>query len=177
MEENLKFLELLENPLFNPKGTPEQIQSYKNMLLKKEAKHPSQSYAMVGINPPPGTFSLKDLYDFCVEHYPYKDYIMCVEQHTGSGVIRPHLHILHPISPDARKNHVITRLAKVFKLERQSIDVSISRSSIVISRQEKYIRGEKKEEKLENVEKDIKDREYYNIPNIYNASVAWSNTT
>lgn len=176
MEEDFKFMELFDNPLYNKKVTPEFIADYKAKLLKKdEEKAPGRSWAFVGINPPCGTFNIKGLYDYCVEHYPYKDYMMTVEQNTAGG-IRPHLHILHPVSDNTRKNHVITRLAKVFKLESQSIDVSISRSSVVVSRWQNYIRGEKKEEKLENVEKDIKDREYYNIPNIYNASVAWSNT-
>ena len=143
-----------------------------------EAPPPSsKSVAFVGINPPIGQYSLKELYDFAVDRYPYKDYIMVVEQNTKGGV-RPHLHLAHPVTDNTRKNHVIARLAKIFEIEQNSVDVKISRSFIVISRWLKYIRGEKKEEKQEDVEKDIKDRDYYNIPHIYtDDSLTWSDTT
>jgi len=128
-----------------------------------------KGFAFVGINPPADSVTLKELYDFCVAHYPYKGYTMCVEQNTPEGV-RPHLHILHPVTGNTRKNHIIARLAKLFKVEENYINVKVSKSNPVISRWEKYLRGEKKGEKIEYVEKDIKDRDIYNIPHIYNGS-------
>lgn len=162
MLEDFKFLEHCE-----AYGTKEACDAARMRIQKQaEARHPGKSYAFVGVNPPVGQYSLKSLYDFAVDKYPYQGIELVVEQHTEQG-IRPHLHILHPLSDNGRKNHVITRLANLFKVEKQCIDVSVSRSSIVISRWRSYVHGEKRSEKLSNVEKDIKDRVYYNIPHIY----------
>lgn len=164
MAEAFKMLDRLE-----AEGQTEAYEAAKQRMLKSdEAKHPNSSQAMVGVNPPVGTYNLLELFEFCKENYPYKGYTMCVEQHTEGG-IRPHLHLIHPVSSDTRKNHIISRVSKAFSLEPQSIDVNVSKSSIVISRWRKYIRGEKVDSKLDNCKKDIKDREYYNIPSIYNA--------
>ncbi len=172
MLEDFKFLEHCE-----AMGSKEAIAAAKARIMKQaEAKHPGKGYAFVGVNPPVGQYSLKELYDFAVDKYPYPDIEMVVEQHTEAG-IRPHLHILHAVSDNVRKNHVITRLSNLFKVEKQCIDVNVSRSSIVVSRWRQYIHGEKKDGKQDNVGKDIKDREYYNIPHIYksNGSLPRSN--
>lgn len=163
MLEDFKFLEGCE-----AYGSKEAIAAAKARIMKQaEAKAPGKGYAFVGVNPPVGQYSLKELYDFAVDKYPYPDIEMVVEQHTLEG-IRPHLHILQPVSDNARKNHIITRLSNLFKVKRECVHVVVSRSSIVISRWRQYLHGEKKDEKQDNVEKDIKAREYYNIPHIYN---------
>ena len=172
MIEDFKFLDNLE-----ANGNKEAYNIVLSRMKKQdEAKHPAKGYAFVGVNPPVGQYSLKALYDFAVDKYPYDDYLLCVESNTSAG-IRPHLHILQPVSDNVRKNHIITRLSNLFKVERECIDVNVSRSSIVISRWRKYIHGEKKDEKQDNVAKDIKDREYNNIPHIYNKNgpISWSN--
>lgn len=174
MIEDFKFLDNLE-----ANGNKEAY----NLVLARMKKAdegakppPSKSVAFVGINPPIGQYSMKELYNLAVDKYPYKDYIMVVEQNTKGGV-RPHLHISHSVSDNTRKNHVISRLANIFKVEKVCINVDVSRSFVVISRRLKYIRGEKKEEKQDDVEKDIKDRNNFNIPHIYNdGSLTWCDT-
>ena len=175
MLEEFKFLDTIEKLGERHRETYDKVKS--EMMKKDEAKHPGKSVAFVGVNPPCGQYSLKELYDHCVKKYPYPGFLMCVEQNTPGG-IRPHLHIAHPVSDNTRKNHIITRVAKLFQVEQNSVDVNVSKSSIVVSRWVKYIHGEKKDEKKENVEKDIKDRQYYNIPNIYeNGVLTWSSET
>ncbi len=170
--EDFKLLENIESLGEKYQDTYDAVKS--RMLRSYEAKAPDKSIAFVGVNPPCGQYSLKELYDFCVKEYPYPGYLMCVEQNTPGG-IRPHLHILHPVSDNTRKNHIISRLAKLFKIDKNSIDVNVSKSSTLLSRWVKYIHGEKKEEKKDNVDKDIKDRLYYNIPHIYeNGVLSWS---
>ena len=172
MLEDFKLLDLIESLGEKHRETYDKVKS--RMMKYDEAKAPGKSYAFVGVNPPCGQYSLKELYEFCVKNYPYPGFLMCVEQNTPGG-IRPHLHIAHPVSENTRKNHIISRLAKLFQVDPNSIDVSVSKSSIVLSRWVKYIHGEKKQEKQDNVEKDIKDRQYYNIPHIYeNGVLTWS---
>lgn len=167
MIEEFKYLELLEQL-----GKTEEYQKQLTIMRGRDPQPTAgdKGFAFVGINPPAGSVTLKELYDFCVAHYPYKGYTMCVEQNTPDEGVRPHLHILHPVTGNTRKNHIISRLAKLFKVEENYIDVKVSKSNPVISRWGAYLRGEKKGEKIEYVEKDIKDRDIYNIPHIYNGS-------
>ncbi len=135
-------------------------------MICKEHKDDREFHAFIGINPPVGTHDMKSLYELCVAKLPFKKYIMCVEQNTDGGV-RPHLHILAKVTSNCRKNHVITRLSKIFEVQNNSVDVSITRSYSLVTQWTKYIKGEKKEEKLENVNKDRVEREQLNIPHYY----------
>lgn len=168
MVEQFKLLDLAEGLASYAPKYADTAAVLKANMLKQDGVPASAGtpYAFIGVNPPSGSCSMRELYDLCVASYPYKGYTMCVEQHTDGGV-RPHLHILHPVSKDTRKNHMISRLSKVFSLEKNFINVSVSRNSGCISRWQAYLRGEKKDEKIENVEKDIKERDIYNIPHIY----------
>ncbi len=97
---------------------------------------------------------------------PYKNYMYCVEQYTDNG-IRPHLHILAKVDENTRPNKEIDRLATLFTTQKNFIEYKISTSKkLKISRQ-KYIRGEKTQDKLINVEKDIKEREIQQLQNYY----------
>ena len=174
MQEDFKLLDNLED--FGNKEAYNLVLARMKKADERAPPPPSKSVAFVGINPPIGQYSMRELFDFAVDKYPYKDYIMVVEQNT-TGFVRPHLHISHCVSDNTRKNHIISRLANIFKVEKQCINVDVSRSFVVISRRLKYIRGEKKQEKKEDVEKDIKDRNIFNIPHIYNdGSLTWCDT-
>lgn len=133
---------------------------------KYYSKHTRDYYAWIGVNPPVNTTTLKALYDHAVNIMPYRGYEMTPEIHTKNGQ-RPHLHILLKINANTRKQHIVAKLAKAFKLNPQSVDVSISSSSSLIESWRKYLRGEKTEEKQELVEKDKEYRENNNIPHMY----------
>ena len=145
----------------------EKDKKYMSAITKPTAV---QKYAWVGINPEVGAFTLKELYDKAVLTIPYREYEMTAEQFTKGG-IRPHLHILIKVSANARKNHIIARLAKVFDIAEQSVQVRISHNLSLVSQWQKYLKGEKSECKLEDVEKDREYRENNNIPHIYNAKL------
>jgi len=61
----------------------------------------------------------------------------------------------------------VAKLAKAFKLNTQSVDVSISSSSSLVETWRRYLRGEKTDSKQEFVDKDKIYREDNNIPHIY----------
>lgn len=126
----------------------------------------TQYMAWIAINPPPQSISMEDLYTFSVEHLPYENYLMCVEQNTDNG-IRPHVHILAKVNSTCRPNAEISRLARLYKVQDNFVECKVSKNKAVNFSRQNYIRGEKKEAKLINVEKDIKDRLSLNIPNFY----------
>lgn len=134
--------------------------------LRGQKDSGNSNYAWIGVNPPPDTYTLKELYNLCVEKFPYREYEMVAEQFTTGG-IRPHLHILLKVSGNTRKNHVISRLSKVFEIEAASVQVRISSNVSLVERWRKYLQGEKSDTKSEYVSKDKEYRENNNIPHIY----------
>lgn len=129
-------------------------------------KKGSTSFAWVGINPEVGAYAFEELYHYAVEKVPFPEYQMCVEQHTKGG-IRPHIHLLVKVSKNTRKNHIIKRLAKLFNVADESVQVRLSCSTGQIDAWSKYLRGEKAASKLEDVAKDRTDRANKNIPDVY----------
>lgn len=124
-------------------------------------------YAWVGINPPAQRFKdMLELFEYAKAKLPYKTYDMVVEQHTENG-IRPHLHLLIKVKDSERKNHVISLLARLFELEENFISVKLSTISTIIETWRKYLRGDKKLDKQENVGKDQLERERLGIPHLY----------
>lgn len=124
-------------------------------------------FAWIGINPPVDpSNSMLDLYNYAKDNLPYKKYTMTVEQNTGGGV-RPHLHILAEVGANARKNHIITRLSKIFNIPENFVSVQLSINSSLVDKWRKYLQGEKKECKLDNVGQDTRDRNELGIPHIY----------
>lgn len=133
-------------------------------LFKKSNE--KSKFAWIGLNPPPNTYTLKELYELCVDKFPYRGYEMVAEQFTQGG-IRPHLHILLKVSDNSRKNHIISRLAKSFEMDAASVQVRISNNYSLIDRWQKYIQGEKSDTKMEYVNNDKEYRQNNNIPHIY----------
>lgn len=132
-----------------------------------DSKPPAKElFAWVGINPELKSFSFEELYRFAVEKVPFDEYQMAVEQHTKGG-IRPHLHLLIKVSKNTRKNHIVTRLAKLFNIANNCIQVRLSCNDAQIEAWLKYLSGDKSASKLEDVAKDREDRQKYNIPDIY----------
>jgi len=134
--------------------------------IANKGKKKGIPYAWIGINPPPGKYNMTELYNMALAQLPYGNYELCVEQNTKGG-IRPHIHLLAPIGVTARKNHIITRLAKIFDVSEQSINVTISTNKVLKDKWTNYIHGDKAAEKLENVEQDKKDRIALNLPDFF----------
>lgn len=103
---------------------------------------------------------------FAKEHLPYDSYEMVVEQHTDGGV-RPHVHALIEVKATTRKNHMITRLARIFKIQENFVSVCITSVPSLLDRYRRYLRGEKSLVKSENVVKDQEVREKLGIPHLY----------
>lgn len=159
--ESIKFQELCERL-----GYTDLIEKDKNFMQVKYTPIKKDNFAWIGINPEVGTYTMEALYSHAVSKLPYSAYELVVEQHTDGG-IRPHLHILVRISGNARKNHIITRMAKIFDIQENFVQVRITNSSSLVEKYKKYLRGEKTDSKTENVSKDKIDREKNNIPDIY----------
>lgn len=166
--EDLQFIKTLEWMESLKKAPPGSAQAWKEKCLAKELKNKPQgaeNHAWIGINPPPGEYTLKELYEKLLKDNPYPGSLATVEQHTEGG-IRPHIHQLVRVSSNTRKNHIITKLSKVYDLNPQSIQVNITKNKVLIDKWEAYLNGSKKDSKLENVELDLKDREKDGIPNL-----------
>lgn len=159
--EQLKFLENCQ------KFCPDMVQEFKQQFEQEEASKSKfgESYAWIGINPPPGTISLYELYEKLLKVNPYKTGHALIEQNTEAG-IRPHIHQLCKVSDNTRKNHIITRLSKLYGVEPQSIDVNISKNKVLVQKWQGYVCGNKKIAKQHLVEKDIEDRDKLGIPHV-----------
>ena len=127
---------------------------------------PETYYGWIGINPPPNSINIADLYDFTLANLPYEKYAFCVEQHTENG-IRPHIHALVKTNGNTRAGHQITRLAKIYDISNNYIEYSISNKFELNKTRFSYIIGEKTPNKLQYVELDRKTRELLNIPQYY----------
>lgn len=160
-KDQLKFLENCQ------KFCPDKVESFRQQFeLEEQSKSQfGESYAWIGINPPPSTITLNELYEKLLKVNPYKNGTAVVEQNTEGGV-RPHIHQLCKISSNTRKNHIITRLSKLYGLEPQSIDVNISKNKLLVAKWKEYVEGNKKDDKMNNVGRDVEDREKYGIPHI-----------
>lgn len=164
--ESQKFAELCRALPAKSRPTEAQIEDW-NQKANKEAlalySNSSEArsyYAWIGINPPVGQYTLRELW--AVHMLPYTDYVITIEQNTDGG-IRPHLHALAKVCKNTRPNKEIERLSKLFQIASSSIEFKIHGNNL-LSPHLKYLRGEKTSEKLENVNKDIKDKEDANIP-------------
>lgn len=165
--EHEKFLDTVKylNAWLNAKKDTYSLDELSEISLRMDKK-PEKAYkAWIGINPPPNTISLEELYTLG-KQLPYKHFTMCVEQHTDGG-IRPHLHILAIVSKTARANKEIPRLAKMFNVGENSIECKISNNENLNNQRYKYVIGEKREEKLKNVEKDKESRKELGIDDYY----------
>lgn len=127
--DDLEFVNTLEWLEMHKKAPPGSAQAWKEKCLEKELKNEptgSENYAWIGINPPPGDYTLKELYEKLLKDNPYSPSSAVVEQHTEGG-IRPHIHQLVRVSSNTRKNHIITKLSKIYGLNPQSVQVNITK--------------------------------------------------
>lgn len=159
--ESIKFQELCERM-----GYTDLLDKDRNFMQVKYTPIKKENFVWIGINPEVGTYTMEALYSHAISKLPYRAYELVVEQHTEGG-IRPHLHILASGSANTRKNHIITRMAKIFGIQENFVQVRITNSSSLVDKYRKYLRGEKTDSKQDNVIKDRGDREKYNIPHIY----------
>ncbi len=166
--EDLQFIKTLEWMESIKKAPLGSAKAWKEKCLAKELKtspNGAENHAWIGINPPPKTYTLLELYQKLLKDNPYPESLAVVEQHTEGG-IRPHVHQLVRVSSNTRKNHIISKLSKVYGLDPQSVQVNITKNKILIGKWEAYLKGSKTENKLENVERDRIDREKDNIPDL-----------
>lgn len=163
-----RFMETVKqlNAWLNPKKDTYPLEEIEKVSKAIDYVPPKTYKAWIGINPPPNTISLVDLFNKGKELIPYRRYLMCVEQHTEGG-IRPHLHILARVTETTRAKYEIPRLAKLFNLNPNSIECKITCIDGINQQREKYILGEKTEDKQEKVLKDRKIRETLGIPQFY----------
>ena len=163
IQESLKFQDLCRALKFEELADKEH-----RYMLSTVAYTPKQTrFAWVGVNPPADQFAdLLELYKFAIEHLPYDQYELVVEQHTDGGV-RPHIHLLVEVKATTRKNHMIARLARIFKIQENFISVNITSLSSLVERYRSYMRGEKCLSKSANVVKDQEIRERLGIPHLY----------
>lgn len=167
MTSHERFLETVKqlNAWLNPAKPTYDLEQISTISKAIDYKPPKPYKAWIGINPPPNSISLGDIFNKGKE-LPYKHYMMCAEQHTDGG-IRPHLHILALVSKTTRPNKEIARLAKMFNIKESSVEVKITNNEGLNLQREKYILGDKTEDKQEKVLKDKEIRETLGIPQFY----------
>lgn len=133
---------------------------YEKQFCLKSGRVVEDKHMWVGINP--SYKYITDLYNDLVNSkvlrkYKYEAVVEC---HTENGV-RPHIHMI--IYTEERPNRIISKLANVFKCGRNFIDC---KTSYDLEIHKKYLSGDKREEKKENVEKDRRDRDHLGIPHL-----------
>ncbi len=127
-----------------------------------------RSHHWIGINPPPDTISLIDLYEKMektIKKYSmFNDvnYLYCVEQHTDGG-IRPHVHMMLE-NMAVKPNRIIKTLATAMGVKETSINIETYRKNLLFKEHIKYLQGEKCEEKEKNINLDKEARGVYGIP-------------
>ena len=136
-------------------------------LQNVHGKNGGRSHHWIGINPPPEQYTLGTLYEAMVEaigKYSWIEdgsYMYTLEQNTSGG-IRPHIHFF--LVSNTKPYRIIDLLAKHFKIGKPSIDLKTYRKNILWKEHIAYISGDKKEEKMENVEQDNIDKESVSVP-------------
>ncbi len=133
--------------------------------VPKELAPNESSHLWIGINPPPNTFSLKDLWERTLASLnKYKSlatYATCVEAHTKSGY-RPHIHLL--AITNEKPNRLITALANNFNIDKQCIECKAYHKGTLFGEHYDYIMGSKKTSKMKDVDLDVLERAKYEIP-------------
>lgn len=124
------------------------------------------SHKWIGINPPSNSITLPDLYDkfqqFIQKHkYFSHGYLYCLEQHTDNG-IRPHIHLM--LLCRTKNHRIIDQLSKFFNIKSNFIECKTYHHGYLYEEHKKYIEGDKKKEKQENVFKDNDFLASNNIP-------------
>lgn len=142
-----------------------------NDLKKKYYGEDDDNHTFIGINPPPDTVSMMDLWEKTKQlegRYIWakgEDMSYVVEQHTDGGV-RPHVHLMIRGLLTQRPAYIAARLGDHYDISASSCEVNHFRKKRAYGEHVKYIQGIKKEEKEENTELDRQDRETLGIPHI-----------
>lgn len=135
-------------------------------LPKPPAPPNERTHLWIGVNPPPKTVSLDNLWvkaSLAVLKYKWlKCHAYCIEAHTKNGY-RPHLHIM--AVSDEKPNRVISALANHFCLDKQSIECKAHHKGHLFGEHYDYIIGAKADAKMKDVDLDILERKKYDIPN------------
>lgn len=150
-------------------------ETLKALAVKQQLIDPQEKkYLWIGINPPPGKYSMLQLHEKTLAAINklkwLKEHAYTVEGHTDGGY-RPHVHMMIP--KVVKPHRVIESLSSYYKVETNSIEC---KAGYCYNEHLKYIMGEKKNEKICNVEKDIVERNEIGIPNyilstMYNGEV------
>ena len=133
---------------------------YEKQFCLKTGKKVEDKHMWVCINPKYS--SLKDLYEDFVKSKVVRkyNYEAVVESHTNGGY-RPHIHMI--IYTEERPNRIIDKLSRVFKCDKNFVDC---KTSYELEAHRKYLCGEKREEKLDNVDGDRNERDANGIPHL-----------
>jgi len=158
-QNDISLTELLE---LEDKYFSSQLQKIRDRFLTLEG----ESHYWVGINPKPGTISLAKLYSKmreCAGKYKFfsHGHLYCLEQHTKHG-LRPHIHLM--LTTNTKPHRIIDTLAKHFNLEKNFIECQKHKHGLMFEEHIKYIKGDKREEKQDDVKKDTADLEEFGIP-------------
>lgn len=147
-------------------------------LKKLKNKYFGQSNEMhtwIGVNPcalGDETPQLKNLWDKTMsllgryKCIPNKGVSFCVERNTKNG-IRPHIHLMIVGEQKDRPAHIAKTLAKYYGCASNLIDVRKYKRSEMFAEHINYIKGEKRTEKLSQVEADKQDRISENVPDFF----------
>lgn len=147
----------------------------KALAVKQELIDPQEKkYLWIGINPPPGKYSMLQLYEKTLAAINkikwLKEHAFTVEGHTDGGY-RAHVHMMIP--KVVKPCRAIESLSRHYQVEANSIEC---KTGHCYNEHLKYIMGDKKNEKKINVEKDIVERNEIGISNyilstMYNGQV------
>jgi len=140
-------------------------------ILKKRFIKPTPdneaTHAWIGINLPPDTITLQELYEKTYEathRYKWLDKSgFVVESHTPNGY-RPHVHMMAVTKE--KPYRIIQILSSYYNVQPQSIEVKLYHRGVLYEEHINYIQGKKRHDKLEYVEKDIEERDSLGIPHV-----------
>jgi hypothetical protein len=156
--------------------------SYENILKKelntldikfkplKEEPKSRPHHLWVGINPPPATYTMRQLHDLThriVKKYKWlENSAWTVEQNTEGG-IRPHIHMMVAYSQNTAPIRVIKMLSNAFNIERHSIECKTHLNGYLFGEHLDYITNIKTDSKKILINRDISDRKENKIENYY----------
>jgi len=138
-------------------------------LNERFAKVKGRTHHWIGINPPisyknPNMKTMHLTLEKLVRQSKiFQDghYMYSCECHTDNG-IRPHIHLF--LESTVRPSRIIDMLAKPFGVEAHSIEIKTYRKNTLWNEHIDYIMGNKKAEKMQNVEQDNDEKKILEIP-------------
>lgn len=151
---------------------------YKAIVELKEKYYGfhEECHSFIGINPPPGTITMQELWNKTKQlegrykWLPPADMAYVVEQNvydkSGNLIKRPHVHLMVRGLIQQKPGYIAEKISKHFDISQPSIDVKKYSNNRAYVEHLNYIKGEKKDGKMELVELDIADRETLGIPDI-----------